>query len=35
MAPKPERVADGVWRIAGDLRSAMNVHWIEDGDCVT
>jgi hydroxyacylglutathione hydrolase len=35
MAPKPERVAEGVWRIAGDLRSAMNVYLIEDGDGVT
>lgn len=35
MAAKAERVADGVWRIAGDLRAAINVYLIEDGDGVT
>ena len=35
MAPKAERVADGVWRVAGDLKSAMNVYFIEDGNGVT
>jgi hydroxyacylglutathione hydrolase len=29
-----ERVADGVWLLRGDLRSAMNVYFIEDGDGV-
>ena len=35
LAPTTERVADGVWRHAGDLRRAMNVYLIEDGDGVT
>ena len=30
MAPITERIADGVWRHAGDLRQAMNVFFIED-----
>jgi len=34
MAPITERVADGVWRHAGDLKQAMNVFFIEDGDGV-
>jgi hydroxyacylglutathione hydrolase len=29
-----ERVADGVWLLRGDLRSAMNVYFIKDGDGV-
>ena len=29
-----ERVADGVWLLRGDLRGAMNVYFIEDGDGV-
>jgi glyoxylase-like metal-dependent hydrolase (beta-lactamase superfamily II) len=29
-----ERVADGVWLLRGDFRSAMNVYFIEDGDGV-
>ena len=34
LAPRTERVAEGVWRHAGDLRHAMNVYLIEDGDGV-
>jgi glyoxylase-like metal-dependent hydrolase (beta-lactamase superfamily II) len=29
-----ERVADGVWLLRGDFRSAMNIYFIEDGDGV-
>src|ERR1700753_2718054 len=29
-----ERVADGVWLLRGDLRGAMDVYFIEDGDGV-
>ena len=29
-----ERVADGVWLLRGDLRKAMNIYFIEDGDGV-
>lgn len=29
-----EKVADGVWLLRGDLRGAMNVYFIEDGDGV-
>jgi glyoxylase-like metal-dependent hydrolase (beta-lactamase superfamily II) len=29
-----ERVADGVWLLRGDLRGAMNVYFLEDGDGV-
>jgi hydroxyacylglutathione hydrolase len=29
-----ERVADGVWLLRGDLRGAMNVYFIKDGDGV-
>jgi hydroxyacylglutathione hydrolase len=29
-----ERVAEGVWLLRGDLRGAMNVYFIEDGDGV-
>jgi hypothetical protein len=29
-----ERVADGVWLLQGDLRNAMNIYFIEDGDGV-
>ncbi|HTR76326.1 MAG TPA: MBL fold metallo-hydrolase [Solirubrobacterales bacterium] len=29
-----ERVADGVWLLRGDLRGAMNVYFVEDGDGV-
>jgi hydroxyacylglutathione hydrolase len=29
-----ERVADGVWLLRGDLRGAMNVYFIEDGEGV-
>jgi hydroxyacylglutathione hydrolase len=35
VAPKPEKVADGVWRVAGDLRGAMNVFLIADDGGVT
>jgi len=27
-----ERVADGVWLLRGDLRKAMNIYFLEDGD---
>jgi hydroxyacylglutathione hydrolase len=30
-----EKVADGVWRHAGDLRRGMNVYLLEDGEGVT
>jgi glyoxylase-like metal-dependent hydrolase (beta-lactamase superfamily II) len=30
LTPTTERIADGVWRHAGDLRRAMNVYFIED-----
>lgn len=33
-APITEKVADGVWRHAGDLRHGMNIYLIEDGDGV-
>jgi glyoxylase-like metal-dependent hydrolase (beta-lactamase superfamily II) len=29
-----ERIADGVWLLRGDLRKAMNIYFIEDGDGV-
>jgi hydroxyacylglutathione hydrolase len=29
-----ERVADGVWLLRGDFRSAMNVYFLEEGDRV-
>jgi hydroxyacylglutathione hydrolase len=29
-----ERVADGVWLLRGDLRSGMNIYFLEDGDRV-
>lgn len=29
-----ERVADGVWLLRGDLRGAMNIYFVEDGDGV-
>jgi glyoxylase-like metal-dependent hydrolase (beta-lactamase superfamily II) len=29
-----ERVADGVWLLRGDIRGAMNIYFIEDGDGV-
>jgi hydroxyacylglutathione hydrolase len=29
-----ERVADGVWLLRGDIRGAMNVYFVEDGDGV-
>jgi glyoxylase-like metal-dependent hydrolase (beta-lactamase superfamily II) len=29
-----ERVAEGVWLLRGDVRSAMNIYFIEDGDGV-
>lgn len=35
MAPTTEKVADGVWRHAGDLRHAMNVFFITDEGGVT
>jgi glyoxylase-like metal-dependent hydrolase (beta-lactamase superfamily II) len=30
-----ERIADGVWRLAGDLRHGMNVYYLEDDGGVT
>lgn len=30
MAHEPERIADGVWRLAGDIKGGMNVYFIED-----
>ena len=30
LTPTTERIADGVWRHAGDLRRAMNIYFIED-----
>lgn len=36
MAPtEPERIADGVWRITGDIKDGMNVYFIEDEGGVT
>jgi hydroxyacylglutathione hydrolase len=35
VAPQPEKIADGVWRVAGDFRKAMNVFLIEDEGGVT
>lgn len=35
MALSPEQIADGVWRVAGDLRGSMNVFLIEDEGGVT
>jgi hydroxyacylglutathione hydrolase len=29
-----EKVADGVWLLRGDFRSAMNIYFVEDGDGV-
>jgi glyoxylase-like metal-dependent hydrolase (beta-lactamase superfamily II) len=29
-----EKIADGVWLLRGDLRGAMNIYFIEDGDGV-
>ena len=34
-ASEPERVADGVWRLAGDIKGGMNVYFIEDEGGVT
>ncbi len=31
---KPEKVADGVWLLRGDLRNGMNIYFLEDGDGV-
>src|ERR687894_465822 len=35
MAPQPEKVAEGVWRLAGDIRGSMNVYYLEDEGGVT
>jgi hydroxyacylglutathione hydrolase len=35
VAPQPEKIANGVWRVAGDFRKAMNVFLIEDEGGVT
>ena len=34
-APSTEKVADGVWRVAGDARRSMNVYLLEDDGGVT
>lgn len=33
--PAPEQVADGVWRLAGDIKGGMNVYFIADEGGVT
>lgn len=33
--PKLERIADGVWRLSGDLGRGMNIYFIEDDGGVT
>ena len=35
MSHEPEKVADGVWRLAGDIKGGMNVYFIEDEGGVT
>jgi len=35
LSPRTERIADGVWRVAGDLRRGMNVYLLEDEGGVT
>jgi hydroxyacylglutathione hydrolase len=35
MAPQPEKVAEGVWRLAGDIKSGMNVYYLSDEGGVT
>jgi glyoxylase-like metal-dependent hydrolase (beta-lactamase superfamily II) len=35
LSPKVEQIAEGVWRVAGDLRHGMNVFLIEDEGGVT
>lgn len=35
MTPKPEKVAEGVWRLGGDLKQSMNVYFIESEGGVT
>ena len=35
MAGRLERIGDGGWRLAGDLKRAMNVFLIADGEGVT
>jgi hydroxyacylglutathione hydrolase len=35
MAPQPEKVAEEVWRLSGDIRGAMNVYYLEDEGGVT
>ena len=32
MAREPEQIADGVWRLQGDLKGGMNVYFISDPD---
>lgn len=33
--PRPEQVADGVWRLAGDIRGGMNIFFLADDGGVT
>jgi glyoxylase-like metal-dependent hydrolase (beta-lactamase superfamily II) len=35
MASEAERVADGVWKLSGDIKGGMNVYFIEDEGGVT
>ena len=30
MAQQPEQIADGVWRLQGDIKGGMNVYFISD-----
>ena len=32
LAPTTEKIADGVWRHAGDVRRGMNVYLVEEED---
>ena len=34
MIREPERIADGVWLVRGDLRGGMSVYFLQDGDGV-
>lgn len=34
MAPRTEQIADDVWLLRGDLRGAMNIYFIREGDGV-
>jgi glyoxylase-like metal-dependent hydrolase (beta-lactamase superfamily II) len=35
VAKEPEKVADGVWRLTGDIKNGMNVYFIEGDDGIT